>query len=130
MTHPDGGAEFLWQGRWMPLGVASSTAPARPPAAIVADRSGLHATLSAEPEHGQGTVDLRHGEVVWLYTDGMVERRGRSLRKGLAELAQAAAGPPGSAPDRELISSLLGGDVNVDDDACVLRLEWGGQQSL
>lgn len=127
VTRPDDGAQFLWQGRWMPLGVASSTVPVRPPSAIAADRSGLHATLSSGPERGQGTVDLRHGEVVWLYTDGMVERRGRSLREGLAELARAAAGPPGSAPDHQLISSLLGGDVNVDDDACVLRLEWHGQ---
>jgi serine/threonine-protein kinase RsbW len=124
VTRPDGGPEFLWQGRWMPLGVvASATTPARAPASIAADRSGLHATLPTGPEPGQGSVDLRTGEVLWLYTDGLVERRGRSLRKGLEELARAASGAPGSVDD-ELIASLLGGDVNEDDDACVLRLEW------
>jgi hypothetical protein len=126
LMRSDGGPQFLWQGRWMSLGVADSTVtPARPPASIAADRSGLHATLPTGPEPGQGTVDLGTGDVLWLYTDGLVERRGRSLRKGLEELARAAAGAPGSAGD-ELITALLGGDVNEDDDACVLRLEWKG----
>ncbi|MEV0953238.1 SpoIIE family protein phosphatase [Promicromonospora sp. NPDC050249] len=125
VTRPGGGPEFLWQGRWMPLGVvASATTPARAPASITADRSGLHATLPTGPEPGQGSVDLRTGDVLWLYTDGLVERRGRSLRKGLEELARAASGAPGTV-DSELIASLLGGDVNEDDDACVLRLPQG-----
>jgi hypothetical protein len=125
VTRPDGGAQFLWQGRWMSLGVAGSTlAPGRPPAKIAADRSGLHATLPAGSEPGQGSVDLRRGETLWLYTDGLVERRGRSLRTGLEELARSAAGASGTAAE-ELIRALLGGDLNVDDDACVLRLEWG-----
>ncbi|MFD6140860.1 SpoIIE family protein phosphatase, partial [Promicromonospora sp. NPDC060271] len=127
VTRPGRGPEFLWQGRWMPLGaVASATAPARAPASIAADRSGLHATLPTGPETGQGTVDLGAGDTLWLYTDGLVERRGRSLRKGLEEFARAAAGAPGTADD-ELIASLLGGDLNEDDDACVLRLRWGGR---
>jgi hypothetical protein len=127
LTRPDGGPEFLWQGRWMPLGVAASaTAPARAPAAIVADRSGLHATPPDGSEAGQGIVDLRRGDALWLYTDGLVEQRGRSLRKGLEELARAAAGATGT-DDAGLISVLLGGDLNKDDDACVLRLEWDGR---
>jgi PAS domain-containing protein len=126
VTRPDSAAEFLWQGRWMPLGmVTSTTTPAPPPTAIAADRSGLHSTLPTGSEPKQGSIALRSGDVLWLYTDGMVERRGRSLRKGLEELARAAAGVP-LAVDGELISSLLGGDVNEDDDACVLRLEWEG----
>jgi hypothetical protein len=127
VTRADGAAEFLWQGRWMPLGVvASATTPARPPTAIAADRSGLHSTLPTGSDPEQGTITLRSGDALWLYTDGLVERRGRSLRKGLEELARAAASTRG-AIDGELISSLLRGDVNQDDDACVLRLEWGGR---
>lgn len=98
VTRPGGDAEFLWQGRWAPLGAAAATA-------------------------APGELELRRGDVLWLYTDGMVERRDRSLRQGLEVFAKAAAGMPGSA-DAGLVSSLLGGDLNEHDDACVLRLEW------
>lgn len=123
LTRRDGEVEFLWQGRWMPLGVAA--APVRPPEAVVADRSGRHATDPGDPAPGAGAVELRAGDVLWLYTDGMVERHDRGLLTGLEELARAAAAAPGVATG-ELVSSLLGGELNEYDDACVLRLEWDG----
>ncbi|WP_157237242.1 SpoIIE family protein phosphatase [Promicromonospora sukumoe] len=101
VTRPGGDAELLWEGRRMPLGVGV-----------------------AEPE--PGAVDLAPGDTLWLYTDGLVERRDRSLHRGLEVFAQAAAGTPGTAGDGELVSSLLGGDLNEFDDACVLRVEWDG----
>ncbi len=104
VTRPGGGAEFLWQGRRTPLGV-----PTVPLAA---------------GETGAGEVALHPGDVLWLYTDGMVEQRGRSLHTGLEVLARAAAGPLGTAAADVLVSSLLGDHPNQDDDACVLRLAW------
>jgi serine phosphatase RsbU (regulator of sigma subunit) len=75
-------------------------------------------------------LDLRPSDVLWLYTDGMVERRDRSLRAGLEAFAEAAAGPLGAVTGDQLVSSLLGGDLNEHDDACVLRLEWDGPRTL
>ncbi|GAA4702872.1 Stage II sporulation protein E (SpoIIE) [Promicromonospora umidemergens] len=125
VTRPDGDAEFLWQGRRRPLGVITATdAPVLPPAAVMADRSGRHSTHLSGPEAGPGVLELRRGDVLWLYTDGMVERRDRSLPTGLEAFARAAAGSPGAAVASELVPSLLGGELNEYDDACVLRLEW------
>ncbi|GAA2218262.1 hypothetical protein GCM10010413_04220 [Promicromonospora sukumoe] len=104
VTRPDGGAEFLWEGRGAPLGV--------------------HTVPVAAPRTGAGVVELRPGDVLWLYTDGMVEQRGRSLHTGLEVFARAAAGPLGTAAADVLVSSLLGDHPNQDDDACVLRLAW------
>lgn len=104
LTRPDGGAEFQWDGRGAPLGV--------------------HTVPVAAPRTGAGVLELRPGDVLWLYTDGMVEQRGRSLHTGLEVFARAAAGTPGTAADGALVPSLLGGHLNQDDDACVLRLTW------
>jgi hypothetical protein len=123
VTRPDGGAEFLWQGRWPPLGVATFVAVQAERTSIVAGPSGRQAGAPVSTEPEAGALELSRGDVLWFYTDGMVERRDRSLHRGLEVFARAAAGTPGAA-DEGLVSSLLGGDLNEDDDACVLRLEW------
>ncbi|MDR7381430.1 PP2C family protein-serine/threonine phosphatase [Promicromonospora iranensis] len=117
VTRSGGEAEFLWHGRWAPLGVATSTV-----AQAVLPRT-TPQTTPQTTETEPGELELRRGDVLWLYTDGMVERRDRSLRQGLEVFARAAAGSSGSV-DEGLVSSLLSGDLNEHDDACVLRLEW------
>jgi hypothetical protein len=123
VTRPGGGAEFLWQGRWPPLGVATLVAAQAERTSAAAVRSGRQAGAPPSTEPEAGELELSSGDVLWFYTDGMVERRDRSLHRGLEVFAQAAAGAPG-ATDEDLVSSLLGGDLNEHDDACVLRLEW------
>ncbi len=61
--------------------------------------------LGTGASHQVATGSLRRGELVLLYSDGLVERPGRTLRAGLAELAQVAADaaanrvlPAGAAP--------------------------------
>jgi hypothetical protein len=67
------------------------------------------------------TVDLVPGDVLVLYTDGLIERRDRTLRDGLAALS--AAGAAGGGTDaagigEELLSRLA--DAPEDDVAVVV----------
>ncbi|AEG44317.1 SpoIIE family protein phosphatase [Isoptericola variabilis] len=93
----DGTGEYLWDGRSAPLGVPSPRGP-----------------------RTAGTVRLRPGEQVLLYTDGVVERRDRSLPDGLDRLAHLA----GRVPAAELVAGLVDAEADRRDDACVLGLTW------
>lgn len=92
-----GTREFLWEGRSTPLGVRS----VRTEAEVVLD-----------PE-----------DLLVLYTDGLVERRGRPLLDGLEDLADA-----GSALRESSVSALVTGLLthagDERDDVCVLVVEW------
>ena len=100
----DGEPRLLWDGRSTPLG------------AFVHPQS-----------RGQATLQLTPGDRLLLYTDGLVERRDRSLDEGLDRLVSAAAQvaevPLGEAV-RTLTSTLLD-DERGRDDVCVLLLCWG-----
>src|SRR6478609_3696654 len=96
-----GAHEFLWEGRSTPLGIGTGRAEAE-------------ATL------------LPHDLLV-LYTDGLIERRNRSLREGLDALAEAGAAlrePTGSVSS--LVTDLLAHAGDERDDVCVLVMAWSG----
>jgi len=67
------------------------------------------------------TVRLEPADIVLLYSDGLVERRHRSLDEGLSMLAQAAAGI--SDPE-QLIAAVLDALSSADseDDTCLVAL--------
>ena len=58
-----------------------------------------------------------------LYTDGLVERRDRSLRDGLETLAVAGAALRESSV-AALVTGLLAHAVDERDDVCVLVASW------
>lgn len=72
-----------------------------------------------------GTVSLAPGDVVVLYTDGLVERRGRSIDVGLSTLA--SAGRRHAVDDvTELVDRLIA-DLTADgfgDDVVVVAARW------
>ncbi len=67
------------------------------------------------------TVTLEAGDILLLYSDGLVERRDRSLDDGLSTLAKAAAGI--SDPE-QLIAAVLDaqGSTDPEDDTCLVAL--------
>ena len=104
----DGQARYLPTGAGAPLGIGISTAPA-----LVR------------------TVRLQAGDMVLLYTDGLVERADRPLQQGL-DLLRGAAGEarahePGAAPERlcELALGSLTRDGHTDD-VTLLAVEGAG----
>jgi serine phosphatase RsbU (regulator of sigma subunit)/anti-sigma regulatory factor (Ser/Thr protein kinase) len=95
VASPDGRVEFLENVRGLPLG------------------TGIHA------RYRQETVELAAGSIVLLYTDGLIERRGRSIDEGLGILRDAVAGAP-KDPDRLLehvLAHVVGSGERRDDIA-------------
>ena len=108
--------EFTWAQAGHPPPLLVRGAFARPlgqPAGILlgAGRGGYEAM----------TVTLEPGDVLLLYSDGLVERRDRPLDAGLSMLAKAAAGI--SDPE-QLISAVLDAVSSADseDDTCLVAL--------
>ena len=92
---PAGSARFLEEGRSVPLGAHAGT------------------------HYREAVVQLKPGSTIVLYTDGLIERRGSSLNRGLERLVSEASGRPAdpeSLCDR-LIGSLVGKEPPPDDVA-------------
>jgi PAS domain S-box-containing protein len=98
---------FVWDGRSPPLGAyLGGTAPAR-----------------AEAE-----LTLGPGARLVLFTDGLVERRGRSIDDGLTQLLEEIGRRP-DASVAELVADLPGALLDLesnDDDVCLLVLAFRG----
>ncbi|MFI6739602.1 PP2C family protein-serine/threonine phosphatase [Nonomuraea sp. NPDC050451] len=90
-------------------------------AALVEGTSGTMLGAFDATEYGLTTTQLDPGDVLLLYTDGIVERRGQDLDAGMEALVQAAHLCAGDDPE-ELISCLLKrlGGENAEDDICLL----------
>lgn len=77
--------------------------------------------VDADAERAESVAELESGSTLFLYTDGLVERRDRSVAEGMARVRDALA----SAPTRELESlcdlvlTTLLGDRPEDDVAIV-----------
>jgi serine phosphatase RsbU (regulator of sigma subunit) len=79
--------------------------------------------LGALPGYAYETTStpLRSGDVLLLYTDGMVERRDEDINKGIERLAETMTRAAGSEP-QELIDTILADpdQAGHEDDACML----------
>jgi anti-sigma regulatory factor (Ser/Thr protein kinase) len=97
VASPDGRVVALEDGRGLPLG------------------TGLR------PKYRQGVVELPPGSVLVLYSDGLVERRRRSIDEGIAALCDALGdGPTDVAPLLEhVLERLLGTEERGDDVAII-----------
>jgi serine phosphatase RsbU (regulator of sigma subunit) len=69
----------------------------------------------------EASLFLEPGDLLLLYSDGLIERRDRSLEEGLATLTTAAAGI--SDPGRVIAAVLSAlGSTDPEDDTCVVAL--------
>ena len=95
VAYPDGRVEVLEDGRGLPLG------------------TGLG------PKYRQSVVELPAGSVVVLYTDGLVERRGRTIDEGIAGLVEAVEAAPKDAERllEHVLETLVAGAERADDVA-------------
>ncbi len=70
----------------------------------------------------QAEVELPQGAMLVVYTDGLIERRDRSLRDGIAELVRALSAVSDDACAADVRDQLVGRFVGSEqeDDVCVL----------
>jgi hypothetical protein len=79
--------------------------------------------LDPDAEYEEATLQLRGGDTLLLFTDGLIERRDRSIGDGLQELASAAApAPPDAASLADRILSSAVSDTGDDACAVVIRI--------
>ncbi|GAA3474530.1 PP2C family protein-serine/threonine phosphatase [Nonomuraea roseola] len=68
------------------------------------------------------TTVLESGDVLVLYTDGIVERRGLDVQAGLDALVGAAADCHTDDPEESIACVLARLDGDISDDVCVIAL--------
>jgi serine phosphatase RsbU (regulator of sigma subunit) len=67
------------------------------------------------------SLAMRTGDLLLLYSDGLIERRHRSLEEGLAALTAATAGI--TDPEQVITAALDAiGSTDTDDDTCLVAL--------
>lgn len=101
----DGDSHYLWEARSTPLGVRGTTPR-------VAD-----------------TVALAPGDLLLLFTDGVVERRDRPLGLALDELAEIVTNALEAGLDGEDLLAAVVARAPQDDDACLLAVRWLGPRT-
>src|SRR3984885_10759815 len=83
--------------------------------------------LGADPnaKYAETTTPLQLGDILLLFTDGLIERRDKTIDDALDSLMQiasrAAAGDIGSFADRIVAEA----SSNTDDDACLVAIRVG-----
>ncbi len=90
-------------------------------AAMLPLPAGVLLGLDPDAEYEEATLTLRAGDTLLLFTDGLIERRARSISDALRELAATAATvAPDAAAHADLILSSAVSDTG--DDACLVAV--------
>ncbi|MEY9855560.1 GAF domain-containing protein [Catenulispora sp. GAS73] len=110
------------RGRW-----TFASAGHLPPALFVADRPTELVTVPTGPPLGTGLggyeqviVDLREDQVLLIYTDGLVERRGEDIDVSLARLASLPLPAGGGLEDLLDDALRLVAPAAIEDDIAIL----------
>ncbi|MBC3762481.1 PP2C family protein-serine/threonine phosphatase [Quadrisphaera oryzae] len=118
-ARPDGSRELVWSsaGHLPPLLLVPGAAPR-----LLEEPAELLLGLQAGTRRTDHRTVLPAGATVLLYTDGLVERRGVDLSRGLAWLREATTALDGASPDEvcDALLDLVGG--RVDDDIALVAV--------
>jgi serine phosphatase RsbU (regulator of sigma subunit) len=77
---------------------------------------------AGDREYDVASQQLQKGDLLLLYSDGLVERRGQSIDDGLTTMCEAACGV--TDPDAVIYTVLTAmGDTATDDDTCLVALQ-------
>src|SRR5436190_2479937 len=92
-------------------------------AIFLTEASGPPLGIGGASEYDEQRVTMSPGDTLLLYTDGLIERRGRKLSEGEAELVEAARHAPDEPELRcRAIISELTAEGEVADDVAVLAV--------
>jgi serine/threonine-protein kinase RsbW len=100
LVDPGGNAKLLDQGRSAPLGAATAERP-------------------------EAEIRVAPGSRLLFYTDGLIDRRGRSLERGFAQLVEEAGRRRAAAPPRLADALLALLPEQPQDDVCLLAVGFG-----
>jgi serine phosphatase RsbU (regulator of sigma subunit) len=86
---------------------------------------GMALGVDPNARYDQASVRLHQGELLLMYTDGVVERRDHAIDDGVRALADTVGEALRESPPAQRLSAALdhAGRSNPDDDACVLGAE-------
>lgn len=93
--------------------------------ALLDPPEGVLLGATEDADYATQTLRMRTGDVLVLYTDGLIERRARSIQDGLDLLVRAALGCDVTDPDQcveHLLTAL--GAPNPNDDTCVVAVQF------
>lgn len=91
----------------------------------LADASGPLLGPFEDASYTQGTVAVEPGDVLMMYTDGLVEHYGEDVNAGIAHLEHVIeAWPPEALLDCEALAQDVSPDSH-DDDLCLLIVRFG-----
>ncbi|MEV5268952.1 PP2C family protein-serine/threonine phosphatase, partial [Streptomyces werraensis] len=105
-------------GHLPPVLVRGSEASPLPPV------SGLLLGAVPEARYEEGEVQLAADDNLLMYTDGLIERRDRSVEESLTHLLTTAATVPGTL-DQRLDRLLTYSRSDTDDDTCIVGIRVG-----
>jgi serine phosphatase RsbU (regulator of sigma subunit) len=84
---------------------------------------GMLLGMELDAEYDQVTLQLRTGDTLLFYTDGLIERRAESISDALAEFAAAAVpDDPDADIDSHVAQILANAASDTGDDACLLAV--------
>jgi serine phosphatase RsbU (regulator of sigma subunit) len=86
--------------------------------------TGLLVGVDSATQRETLTVDVPAGSVLIAYTDGLIERPGADLDRGIAELAGRLGAAPPDADPQQLCDVAVSGPLDRRDDVALIAVRF------